>query len=258
MVPKVIFEDEYLIILDKPPGWIVNEAETTGDIPVVQKWLKKVFDYSIVKSKDYRSGVVHRLDKETSGILVIAKTIESFEKLQKEFKERVVKKTYIALVHGRVTPVVGEIKTSVGRLPWRRDRFGVLPGGREAETRYRVISNFSFRGRSASGGQFPRLRRGFGGQAIFNEKFSFVEFYPKTGRTHQIRIHSKYLGHPIVADDFYAGRKTARSDKKWCSRLFLHSAGISFIHPRKNKMVTFESKLPEDLQLALKSLEKVS
>ncbi|KKQ41058.1 MAG: ribosomal large subunit pseudouridine synthase D [Microgenomates group bacterium GW2011_GWC1_37_8] len=232
MVPKVIFEDEYLIILDKPPGWIVNEAETTGDIPVVQKWLKKVFDYSIVKSKDYRSGVVHRLDKETSGILV--------------------------LLHGRVTPVVGEIKTLVGRLPWRRDRFGVLPGGREAETRYRVISNFSFRGRSASGGQFPRLRRGFGGQAIFNEKFSFVEFYPKTGRTHQIRIHSKYLGHPIVADDFYAGRKTARSDKKWCSRLFLHSAGISFIHPRKNKMVTFESKLPEDLQLALKSLEKVS
>jgi 23S rRNA pseudouridine1911/1915/1917 synthase len=170
------------------------------------------------------------LDKETSGLLIVAKTISAFENLQSQFKERKVTKTYIALVHGVVEPKEGEIIASVGRLPWRRERFGVLPGGREAITKYKVISYHS-------------LITDHGSQ------FTLVELYPKTGRTHQIRIHLKFIGHPIVGDYFYAGRKTARDDREWCPRLFLHASKITFFHPVTGKEVKFESELPKDLNL---------
>ena len=120
----------------------------------------------------------------------------------------------------------------VGRLPWNRERFGVLPGGRTAETDYEVISYYK------------------------NDKdtFSLVDVSPKTGRTHQIRIHMKYLGYPLVADDFYAGRKTSREDKTWCPRLFLHAKSISFAHPRTNKKLSFQANLPNDLGKVLQKL----
>lgn len=235
--PEIIFEDASLIVLDKPAGWITNSASTTSNQPVVQDWLAKNFQFSIFKFPELRNGIVHRLDKETSGLLLIAKTKDAFENLQSQFKERKVQKKYTALVHGEVEPKEGKIEISVGRLPWRRDRFGVLPGGREAETRYRVVSNFQF--------------------SISHEKFTLIELEPKTGRTHQIRIHAKYLGHPLVSDEFYAGRKTARKDRKWCPRLFLHASEISFIHPERGNEVKFESKLTSDLQIALDSLEKL-
>jgi 23S rRNA pseudouridine1911/1915/1917 synthase len=236
MSPKVIFEDEYILMLDKPSGWIVNEAETTGNNPVVQTWLSETQDYLLAKSKENRSGIVHRLDKQTSGILVVAKTKDAFAVMQQHFKERKVEKTYNALVHGKLEPAKGELKVPVGRLPWNRERFGILPGGRESETNFNVISNYS----------------------NDKETFSLVEFYPKTGRTHQIRIHAKYLGHPIVSDELYAGRKTSRNDKKWCQRLFLHASKISFPHPSTKKKAEFVSGLPSDLGRALASLEKIS
>lgn len=229
--PKIIYEDVSLMVLEKPASWIVNEAETTKGQQVIQEWLNKL-DYPLANNREYRSGIVHRLDKETSGILLVAKTKEAFEKLQKEFKERRVEKTYTALVHGRVERD-GMIEVPVGRLPWRRDRFGVLPGGREAETRYRVIKNLEFN----------------------KEKFTLLELKPKTGRTHQIRIHLKYIGHPIVADEFYAGRKTARDDRKWCPRLFLHAGGIKFPNPIGGNILEFKSDLPSDLKNALQKLE---
>lgn len=240
MEPKVIFEDESLMVMDKPAGWIVNEAETTTNQVTVQEWVEKNIKSQISKRKDFRNGIVHRLDKETSGILLVAKTKEAFEELQRQFKSREVRKTYTALVHGKVEPKEGEIRTTVGRLPWHRDRFGVIPGGRESNTNYKVISYYLLPTTN-----FPHLK-----------DYSLVEFYPKTGRTHQIRIHSKYIGHPIVSDDFYAGRKTVRADKKWCPRLFLHASGISFTHPKSNKKVDFESKLPKDLTESLSKLLK--
>ena len=136
MRTKVIFEDESLLVLDKPAGIVVNRAETTKD-ETIQDWLEGYF-----KLKDRgiggRAGIVHRLDKETSGILVVAKTKEVFENLQAQFKARKVKKEYTALVHGKVEIKTGTIEVPVGRLPWNRERFGVLPGGRAAETKYRV------------------------------------------------------------------------------------------------------------------------
>lgn len=235
MEPKVIFEDSELFVLEKPAGWIVNEAQTTKDQKVVQEWLRGR-SYPLSQETTKRSGIVHRLDKETSGILLVAKTDEAFENLQRQFKERKIEKTYTALAHGRVEPKEGNIEVPVGRLPWRRDRFGVLPGGRESKTSYKVIGYFRKDG----------------------EDFSLIEVKPKTGRTHQIRIHLKYLGHPVVSDDFYAGRKTARRDRTWCPRLFLHAGGIEFIHPKKAKKVSFKSSLPLDLGEVLEKLSSVS
>ena len=173
---------------------------------------------------------MHRLDKETSGLLVVAKTINAFENLQSQFKERKVKKTYIALAHGEIEPKEGEITASVGRLPWRRERFGVLPGGREAVTKYKVISYYT----------------------LSANTYTLLRLMPQTGRTHQIRIHLKFIGHPIVGDEFYAGRKTARRDRLWCPRLFLHAKTLSFDHPETGKRLNFESNLPFDLAKTLK------
>jgi 23S rRNA pseudouridine1911/1915/1917 synthase len=232
ITPQIIFQDEEILVLGKPTGWIVNDATTINGQPTVQKWLKKNFEYPISSIEYLRSGIVHRLDKETSGILLIAKTNKTFEYLQKLFKDRKVKKSYIALMHGKVEPGHGTIEVEVGRLPWNRRRFGVLPGGRKSISRYKVKEFF----------------------VKDRDVFSLVDFYPETGRTHQIRIHAKYIGHPVVGDQFYAGRKTARKDRLWCPRLFLHASTISFIHPVTKKKVTFESPMPQDLRVALECL----
>lgn len=229
MKPKILFEDEAFFVVDKPTGWISNDSNTVTNQPVVQKWVTENFDYPLKGNKELRDGIVHRLDKETSGILVVAKTEESFSKLQLMFKERKVEKTYTALCHGKVDPPEGKIEETVGRLPWRRDRFGVVEGGRESLTHYQLI-------------RFYKGDRG---------GYSLTEFYPKTGRTHQIRIHAKHIGHAIVSDEFYAGRKTARNDRKWCSRLFLHASRIKFKHPATGKPQDFVSELPADLLSAL-------
>ena len=231
MEPKVIFQDDSLFVVDKPAGWITNEADTTTTQPVLQSWIRNNFDYPLKGNEECRDGIVHRLDKETSGLLIVAKTKEAFEKLQSEFKSRQVQKTYVALLHGRVEPE-GRIEANVGRLPWRRDRFGVLPGGRASVSEYKLIEFY------------PGERGGY----------SLVEFHPKTGRTHQIRIHAKHIGHAIVSDEFYAGRKTARNDRKFCPRLFLHAGAIKFTHPTNGKVIEFKSGLPKDLENVLKSL----
>lgn len=233
MEPKIIYEDDSLFVIDKPAGWIVNEATTTRNQPVLQTWLRQ-FDYPLVDDVESRHGIVHRLDKETSGVMIVAKDKESFDKLQAEFKNREVQKTYVALVHGKLTPEEGKIEVPVGRLPWRRDRFGVVAGGRSSLTFYKVLKFFPGN----------------------NAGHTLVEFYPKTGRTHQIRIHCKYIGHAIVSDEFYAGRKTSRNDRKWCPRLFLHAKNIKFIHPVSGQIVEFSSDLPSDLLNTLDSIRR--
>jgi 23S rRNA pseudouridine1911/1915/1917 synthase len=253
MKPKIIFEDDELLVLDKPAGIVVNRSDTTkGEMTLqdfVEEYLKlpkvapRAFDPNF-KSLDYeeqakldfvnRAGIVHRLDKETSGIILVTKTADSFFNLQSQFKDRKVQKTYIALAHGRIEQEKGIIDVEVGRLPWNRKRFGVLSGGRGSVTQYRVISNFKFQ--------------------ISKEDLTLVELSPKTGRTHQIRVHLQYIKHPIFADPLYAGRKTSRNDRQFLSRIFLHAAKISFLHPKTNEIISFESPLSEDLQEFLLSL----
>jgi len=245
----IIFEDESLLIVNKPAGITVNRAETTKHETTVQDWAEKYLSitYKVSRIKygdpewrpeeefNQRGGIVHRLDKETSGVLIIAKTPDTFVNLQTQFRERTVKKTYIALAHGSISPKEGEISVPVGRLPWNRNRFGVLPGGRESKTLYTVLSYYK--------------------HADNKDSLTLVELYPQSGRTHQIRVHLKYINHPIFSDFLYAGRKTARSDRRFLPRVFLHAAKINFLHPVTGERVTFEAPLSKELTAFLQTLE---
>lgn len=258
---SILYEDSDLLVIEKPAGMVVNRAQTVNE-PTVQDWAEKYLKVAkvsqvpkvsrkegiVIPSIDTsgtfdafdtfrsRSGIVHRLDKETSGCLMIAKNPTVFTTLQLAFRERRVKKTYVALVHGMLTGE-GEVKAPVGRLPWNRERFGILPGGKEAVTKYKVITHYQ--------------------KSIKNkniEYFTLVELYPESGRTHQLRVHLKYIGHPIVGDYLYAGRKTQRNDRKWCPRVFLHATRIEFPHPTLGTTNSVNSLLPEDLHRVLASL----
>ncbi|EKD87564.1 MAG: Pseudouridine synthase [uncultured bacterium] len=211
----ILFEDEDLLVINKPPGIVVNRAQSVKE-ETIEDWAGKK-----LTSQVERSGIVHRIDKETSGCLLIAKTPHVFFELQRQFKEREIHKTYLAIVHGSLVPEEGEIRAPVGRLPWNRERFGIVPGGREAMTKYKVRKS--------------------------DDNYSFVELYPQTGRTHQIRVHLKYINHPIVGDYLYAGRKTSRADRQVVGRVMLHAWKISFTHPSTKKLVTVEAPIPDDM-----------
>ncbi len=269
---EIIFEDEDLLVLEKPAGITVNRSDTTKGERTVQDWMGQYIKGAEVapprrgSSRDFspsqdfitRSGIVHRLDKETSGILLVAKNQEAFENLQQQFKERRVKKVYTALVHGKVVPSDGEIRVPVGRLPWNRKRFGVVAGGREAVTKYKVIRCFEVRnGKWDSESLNSRnqdVNPSADGSSSKISHFSLLEIYPETGRTHQIRVHLKHIGHPVFSDPLYAGRKTARNDRKVLFRMFLHASKIWFTHPKTEKLISFESPLPEELNELLNLL----
>ena len=230
----ILFEDQNLVVINKSAGLTVNRSETTEY--TLQDWVESKYPSNI---RIERSGIVHRLDKETSGCLIIAKTPESFAKLQRQFKNREVKKEYLALVHGQVESQEGTIKVPLGRSRADRQKFAVTPGGRISETSYQVVSYWTL----DSG--LPALPAG---------RLTLLRLFPKTGRTHQIRVHLQYFGHPIVADDKYAGEKRAKEDRAWCQRLFLHAAKITFTHPVTNKIVSIEAELPEELKVVLSKL----
>jgi len=246
MEPEILYQDDDMAILNKPSGIAVNKADTTKDEITVQDWVEKHIamqmpkeipiektlngEYNAEYEFVHRGGIVHRLDKETSGILLIAKNAASFFSLKEQFMTRKVKKIYLALTHGEVLPHEGTINVPIGRLEFNRMRFGAVAGGREAVTNYKVLEVKTFMiGKK-------------------EEKVSLVELYPQTGRTHQIRVHLKHINRPIVADALYAGRKVARDDRKFLTRLFLHAKGISFFHPRSGKQMDFVAPLPHDLQ----------
>lgn len=245
--PKVIYEDSDLIVVVKPAGMIVNRADTTVNQPTVQEWAEtKIKDLRSkikdnIESEFYkRGGIVHRLDKETSGLLLIAKNEEAFDNLQAQFKSREVKKVYIALCHGDIKPKEGEVNVPIGRLPWNRTKFGFLTEGRQARTLYRVVNNYQL-----------LIDNKKSKNSNKSEILSLVEVYPETGRTHQIRVHMRYIGHPVFADELYAGRKISKRDRKLLPRHFLHASKISFSHPRTGQSMSFESSLPADLQAFL-------
>jgi 23S rRNA pseudouridine1911/1915/1917 synthase len=224
----ILFEDDAILAVNKPPGVVVNKAESVQG-ETVQDWVEKTYHIFI----ENRAGIVHRIDKETSGILLIAKTPSAFIELQRQFKERVIHKTYLAIVHGALVPDAGEIRAPVGRLPWNRERFGIVPGGKEAMTRYRVLSVIS--------DQLSDNRK------PITDNFSLVELYPETGRTHQIRVHLKYINHPLVGDYLYAGRKTARDDRTWAKRCMLHAWKLTCIHPVTGETLAIEAPIPDDM-----------
>lgn len=227
MNPRIIFEDPHFLVIDKPYGVVVNNAETTKS-ETIQQWsdTRQNKDVNLVSTEFYeKSGIVHRLDKDTSGVLVIAKTEAAYLNLKAQFQERTTIKKYLALVHGIVEPPVGTINAPIERNPFNRMRYGIFPGGREAITNYKIYKIY--------------------------KNYTLLEVSPKTGRTHQIRVHMKYIKHEIVSDPIYGGRKQIREDLKFCPRLFLHAASLTIKHPITGESMTFTSPLPDELQKVL-------
>lgn len=247
MNPKIIFEDDHLLVIEKPTGLVVNRAESVKG-QTLQDWLEIKFKLQSAMLKvrgetefKSRSGIVHRLDKETSGLMVVTKTPEAYHHLVGQFKDRLVIKKYLTLVHGRLRPLTGDIQAPIKRNPFNRLRFGVFVDGRPSTSQYQVLDYY----------QNPKEKN------KSKRYFSLVEVTPKTGRTHQIRVHFSHLHYPVVSDDLYAGRKTSRHDRAWCPRLFLHAAYLEFNHPVNNQRLNYSSELPDDLKQALYKRERV-
>lgn len=231
----IIFEDKWIAVIDKPAGVVVNKAESvTGE--TIQEWFSN--KYSMLRYQDTgeffkKGGVVHRLDKDTSGLLVLAKTEEAYDKLKIQFLERTTQKKYTALVHGLLDEESGEISTPIERNPIDKKKFTVGTDlSKMAITEWKVLNQYS----------------------VPVNQYSLMELMPHTGRTHQLRVHMKYLHHPMVSDPIYGDKKTWKQDLEWCPRLFLHAQYLKITHPMSGETHEFTSQLPLDLVNALEKL----
>lgn len=222
----VVYEDSDIIVVNKPAGMVVHPAFGHVGGTLVNAVLAHCPDLSGVGG-ELRPGIVHRLDKDTSGLIVVAKGDTALRNLQAQFKGREVRKVYLALAEGHVTPATGLIDAPIGRDPKARKKMAVVAkGGREAQTEYQVRENY--------------------------EAHTLVEAHPLTGRTHQIRIHMAFIGHPIAGDPIYGFRKQrARSP-----RLFLHAARLGFRLPGSGEWREFQAPLPDDLVRVLETLRR--
>jgi len=245
----IVYEDDDLAVISKPAGMMVHAgAGATDDArnrgTLVNALLHHFSTLSAVGG-ELRPGIVHRLDKETSGLIVVAKNDEAHRKLSSQFARREVKKTYVALVHGWLKAERGTISKSISRDPVRRIRMTTrISGGREAITHYRVVR---------------RIESVFG-------KFTLLEAKIDTGRTHQIRVHMASLGHTVVGDALYGAPREIRSaasgkkrtlppgDALSLPRNFLHSAELVVQHPRTGEKIALESPLPVELESFLAKL----
>lgn len=264
LIPQILREDKYFLIINKPAGLVVHPDGKTIE-PTLCDWIVKNYPKIVGVGEPSkgpngvlldRPGIVHRLDRETSGVLVIAKTQESFEFLKKSFQTRDVQKTYNTFVWGLVKEDKGSIDRPIGRSKtdfkkWSAERFarGDL---RPATTEYKVLQRKSFvEGEEKGGGEETvKLSSKDSKNSKIPLNFTFVEAYPKTGRTHQIRVHFKAINHPVVGDALYAPNHPQMLGFK---RLALHSRQISFTS-LDGKRVEVEAPLSEDFQAALKKL----
>ena len=268
----ILFEDDDLAVINKPAGVVVNEAQSVKSETVQAWWTKRCLissEHNLVDHKwqtlipiDFdnqfgspeeifasRGGLVHRLDKDTSGCLILAKNPGALVKLLMQFKERLTHKTYCCLVHGQIEASSGEIKWPIARNPGKKYKMAVVSQGRSALTKYRVLARYhDFKDQIYANS--PKLKV----VSSHYQGFSLVECQPETGRMHQIRVHMMHLGHPLVCDQLYAGRKRARYDQIWCPRLFLHATQIEFTHPRSGEKISITSNLAPELMSAVDQL----
>ncbi len=224
----ILHEDEDVVVIDKPPGLVVHPAAGHPDRTVVNALLFHVKDLSGIGG-ELRPGIVHRLDKDTSGVMLIAKHDEAHRRLTANWNTDLVKKEYLAVVYGTPSSDRGTVDAPLGRDPRDRKRMAVVANGRRAITDYEVAE---------------RLRYA-----------SVVRCRLRTGRTHQIRVHMKHLGHPIIGDPVYSGpqwrgipdRKLQRTIERF-PRQALHAARLTFAHPRSGESVIVEAPVPEDMR----------
>ncbi|MBE0481796.1 MAG: RluA family pseudouridine synthase [Dehalococcoidia bacterium] len=218
---QIVYEDRDLMVIDKPAGMVVHPAPGKYTGTLVHALLARCPELNGINGL-LRPGIVHRLDKDTSGLIVIARHAASHLDLSRQMKERTARKVYVALVAGQLTPERGSIEAPIGRHPRERKLMAVVAGGREARTSYRVL--------------------GYVGS------YTLVEAVLETGRTHQIRVHFASIGHPVVGDRVY-GRKTPI-----LPRQFLHAHILGFRLPSSGEYIEFRSPLPPDLSEALERL----
>ncbi len=225
---EILYEDEDLAVIYKPAGIVVHPAPGHLDDTLVHGLLLKLRSLSGVGG-ELRPGIVHRLDKDTSGIMLVAKNDFAHKKLTQDFKERRIEKEYLAILYGRLTQKEGTIEFPIARHPVQRKKMAVLTEGRQAITKYKVLRLF--------------------------KKATLVLAKPVTGRTHQLRVHFSHIGHPILGDPIYGGLKP---DAPRAERLMLHAYRISFHHPRTGACLSFTKDPPEDFKQYLKLLEEES
>ena len=219
----VVYQDASVVVIDKPAGLAVHPGPGHPDMTLVNALLAMCPDIQGIGG-EIRPGIVHRLDKDTSGLMMVAKTHQAHNDLSSQIKSRQVTKGYLALVEGTPKQLNGKVDAPVGRHPRRRTRMAVVVGGKEARTNYKVIHQVA--------------------------GYSLLEIYLETGRTHQIRVHMAYLGHPLLGDTTY-GRSSSL-----VNRHFLHAFHLGFKHPVNGESLEFKIDLPSDLTPVLDALQQ--
>ncbi len=220
---EIVHEDAALIVVNKPPGLVVHPGSGNWDGTLLNALLQHAPELDAIP----RAGIVHRLDKDTSGLLVVAKTLTAHTALVRELQARTVSREYAAVVHGRVARD-GKVEAPIGRHPVSRTRMAVVARGKPATTHYHVLRRYS--------------------------STTLLECKLETGRTHQIRVHLSSIGHPLVGDPVY-GRRGARGQGLVFHRQALHAKKLALVHPVSGRLVMWEAPLPRDMQDLLASLE---
>ena len=223
---RIVYEDDAILVVDKPCGMVVHPGAGNKKGTLVHALLGRGGALSSVGGHE-RPGIVHRLDKDTSGLVLVAKNNQAHRALQAQFQSRSLSKTYIALVKSAVDFEEGRVTASIGRDPKDRRRMAVSRSAeaKEADTRYRVLKRFRY--------------------------FTLLELKILTGRTHQIRVHLAHLGHPVAGDEWYGTKKPGE-------RLALHASKIEFVHPVTEKKIKFESAIPKEMQAMIEKAEETN
>ena len=224
----IVYEDSELLVVNKPAGMVVHPGHGQRTGTLVNALLARYPELRVGEAG--RPGIVHRLDRDTSGLIVVAKTSTALEQLRRQFKGRQVHKVYLALVHGQPPAPEGIVEAPLGRDPHRRQRMAVVSGGRSARTRYQVLEDLA--------------------------GYSLLAVYPETGRTHQIRVHLAWLGVPVAGDRVYGRGRGARRrpEQLGLGRQFLHAWRLSFERPGGQGGLNLEAPLPADLVRVLEAL----
>jgi 23S rRNA pseudouridine1911/1915/1917 synthase len=230
---NIVFEDDHLIIVNKPAGLVVHPSAGHADGTLVNALLHHCKGRLSGIGGVERPGIVHRIDRDTSGLLVVAKSDQAHEGLAKLFAAHDIERRYLAIVAGQPAPPAGTIRTQIGRHPTNRKKNAVLPEGKgkHAVTHFRMLESL--------------------------KKASLVECQLETGRTHQVRVHMAHIGHPLIGDATYNNRQKAflfGPNQSYFNRQALHAASLGFIHPITGEKLAFDSSLPDDIQDLLISI----
>jgi 23S rRNA pseudouridine1911/1915/1917 synthase len=219
----VVYEDDAVLVVNKPPGLVVHPGSGNWEGTLLNALLRHAPQLQAVP----RAGIVHRLDKDTSGLLVVAKTLAAQTNLVRQLQARTVTREYTAVVHGRVARD-GTVDAPIGRHPVSRTRMAVVARGKPASTHYRVISRYS--------------------------GASLLECRLETGRTHQIRVHLAAIGHPIIGDPVY-GRRSGNEERHAFHRQALHARRLALVHPETGRTMSWEAPPPQDMRELIAALE---